>query len=100
MIADFLFTATAVVVQPITGVLLAWIVGYSLLRWLDRAVDRTLPAHRRVLAAGRVDADAHARSRRAAARAGTPLPAEYHRLFRLGSPSAFRHSARWWPSSG
>ena len=31
VIADFLFTATAVVVQPITGALLAWIVGYSLL---------------------------------------------------------------------
>jgi uncharacterized membrane protein len=29
--ADFLFTATAVVAQPITGVLLAWNVGYSLL---------------------------------------------------------------------
>jgi uncharacterized membrane protein len=33
--ADFLFTATAVVVQPITGVLLAHNVGYSLLDgWL------------------------------------------------------------------
>ena len=31
VIADFVFTATAVVVQPITGTLLAWIVGYSLL---------------------------------------------------------------------
>ena len=31
VIADILFTATAVVVQPITGTLLAWIVGYSLL---------------------------------------------------------------------
>jgi uncharacterized membrane protein len=30
VIADLLFTATAVVVQPITGVLLAWNVGYSL----------------------------------------------------------------------
>lgn len=30
VIADFLFTATAVVVQPITGVLLAWYVGYPL----------------------------------------------------------------------
>jgi uncharacterized membrane protein len=29
--ADFLFTATAVVAQPVTGVLLAWNVGYSLL---------------------------------------------------------------------
>jgi len=28
--ADFLFTATAVVAQPVTGVLLAWKVGYSL----------------------------------------------------------------------
>jgi uncharacterized membrane protein len=28
--ADFLFTATAVIAQPITGVLLAWNVGYSL----------------------------------------------------------------------
>jgi uncharacterized membrane protein len=30
VLADFLFTATAVVVQPISGVALAWIVGYSL----------------------------------------------------------------------
>jgi hypothetical protein len=30
VIADFLFTATAVIVQPITGVALAWVVGYSL----------------------------------------------------------------------
>jgi uncharacterized membrane protein len=29
--ADFLFTATAVVAQPVTGMLLAWNVGYSLL---------------------------------------------------------------------
>ena len=30
VIADLLFTASAVVVQPITGVLLAWLAGYSL----------------------------------------------------------------------
>ena len=30
VIADFVFTATAVVAQPITGTLLAWNVGYSL----------------------------------------------------------------------
>jgi len=30
VIADFLFTATAVVVQPLTGVALAWHAGYSL----------------------------------------------------------------------
>jgi uncharacterized membrane protein len=28
--ADFLFTATAVVAQPLTGVALAWHLGYSL----------------------------------------------------------------------
>src|SRR5205085_3299182 len=30
VIADFIFTATAIVAQPLTGVLLAWNVGYSL----------------------------------------------------------------------
>ena len=30
VIADLLFTATAVVAQPITGILLAWTVGHSL----------------------------------------------------------------------
>jgi uncharacterized membrane protein len=30
VIADFIFTATAVVAQPVTGVLLVWTVGYSL----------------------------------------------------------------------
>ncbi|MBZ9677616.1 DUF2269 family protein [Mesorhizobium sp. ES1-1] len=30
VIADFVFTATAVVAQPVTGVLLAWQAGYSL----------------------------------------------------------------------
>ncbi|PLU73368.1 hypothetical protein BMJ21_05955, partial [Sinorhizobium medicae] len=30
VIADFLFTATAVVLQPVTGIALAWNVGYSL----------------------------------------------------------------------
>ncbi len=30
VIADFVFTATAVVVQPVTGLLLVWNVGYSI----------------------------------------------------------------------
>ena len=30
VVADFVFTATAVVLQPVTGVLLAWEAGYSL----------------------------------------------------------------------
>jgi uncharacterized membrane protein len=83
VIADFLFTATAVVVQPITGTLLAWIVGYSLLDgWIALSIALYLltgafwlpvvwmQMRMRDLAAE-------------AARKGTPLPAEYLRLFRL-----------------
>jgi uncharacterized membrane protein len=83
VIADFLFTATAVIVQPITGVLLTWIVGYSLLDgWILLSIALYLltgafwlpvvwmQMRMRDLAAE-------------AARECTPLPAEYHRLFRL-----------------
>ena len=83
VIADFVFTATAVAAQPITGVLLAWQVGHSLrdgwivLSTLLYLVTGAfwLPVvwmqmRMRDLAA-------------AAARQGAPLPAEYHRLFRL-----------------
>jgi len=83
VIADFLFTATAVVAQPITGVLLARIVGYSLLDgWILWSIVLYLVTgafwlpvvwmqlRMRDLAA-------------AAAREAKPLPAEYRRLFRL-----------------
>ena len=83
VIADFVFTATAVVVQPITGVALAWHVGYSLWEgWLVLSILLYLvtgafwlpvvwmQARMRDLATG-------------AAAAGAPLPARYHRLFRL-----------------
>jgi uncharacterized membrane protein len=83
VIADFLFTATAVVVQPITGTLLTWIVGYSPLDgWIALSIALYLltgafwlpvvwmQMRMRDLAAE-------------AAREGTPLPADYHRLFRL-----------------
>jgi uncharacterized membrane protein len=81
VIADFLFTATAVVAQPITGVLLAWTVGYSLWEgWIVLSIllyfltgAFWLPVvwmqmRLRDLAT-------------AAARDGTELPALYHRLF-------------------
>ena len=83
VIADFLFTATAVVVQPITGALLTWTVGYSLLDgWILLSIALYLltgafwlpvvwmQMRMRDLAAQAVREDA-------------PLPAEYHRLFRL-----------------
>ena len=83
VIADFVFTATAVVAQPITGVLLAWIVGYSLLDgWILLSIALYLltgafwlpvvwmQMRMRDLAAEAV-------------REAKPLPAQYHRLFRL-----------------
>lgn len=79
--ADFLFTATAVVVQPITGVLLAQNVGYSLFDgWIAWSIVLYfftgafwLPVvwmqmKMRDLAA-------------AALRENRPLPPQYHRLF-------------------
>jgi uncharacterized membrane protein len=83
VIADFLFTATAVVVQPVTGVLLAVEIGFSLHEsWIVLSILLYLATgafwipvvfmqiRMRDLAA-------------AAAREGRALPAEYHRLFRL-----------------
>jgi uncharacterized membrane protein len=83
VIADFVFTATAVVAQPITGFLLAWIVGYSLLDgWILLSIALYLltgafwlpvvwmQMRMRDLAAEAV-------------REAKPLPAQYHRLFRL-----------------
>jgi len=80
--ADFLFTATAVVAQPVTGVLLAWKVGYSLFDgWIAWSIVLYfftgafwLPVvwmqmKMRDLAA-------------AALRENRPLPPQYHKLFR------------------
>lgn len=45
VLADFLFTVTAVVLQPITGVLLAWQAGYSLTEgWIVLSIVLYLPA--------------------------------------------------------
>jgi len=91
VITDFVFTLTAVVLQPVTGALLVWWVGYSLwagwillslalyvvigLCWLPVV---WLQMRMRDLAAE-------------AAQAGTPLPAAYRALFHrwvmLGIPA-------------
>ncbi|HEX9946887.1 MAG TPA: DUF2269 domain-containing protein [Allosphingosinicella sp.] len=83
VLADYVFTATAVVAQPVTGVLLARITGYSLTEgWILASIALYLltgafwlpvvwmQSRMRSLAA-------------AAAEAGEGLPNEYHRLFRL-----------------
>ena len=83
VIADFAFTATAVVAQPVTGLLLAREVGYDLTEgWILASIALYfvtgafwlpvvwMQAKMRDLAAGAVAT-------------GSPLPARYHRLFRL-----------------
>jgi uncharacterized membrane protein len=83
VIADVLFTATAVVVQPVSGAMLAWLIGYSLRDpWLVVATALYvlvgacwLPVvwiqlRLRDLAA-------------ASAGSGTDLPQRYFRLFRI-----------------
>jgi uncharacterized membrane protein len=83
VIADFVFTATAVGLQPITGTALAWQMGYSLWDgWIALSIALYLftgafwlpvvwmQMRMRDLAT-------------AAAGDGQPLPPEYHRLFRL-----------------
>ncbi len=80
--ADFLFTATAAVVQPITGLALAWITGHALTEgWIMLSIALYLfigafwlpvvwmQMRMRDLA-------------RAALAGGTPLPERYHQLFR------------------
>lgn len=83
VIADFVFTATAVVAQPVTGVLLALHAGYALTEgWILLSILLYLltgafwlpvvwmQMRMRVLAGAAVET-------------GADLPAEYHRLFKL-----------------
>jgi uncharacterized membrane protein len=83
VIADFLFTATAVIVQPITGVALAWHVGYSLWEaWLVLSILLYLLTGAFWLPVVWMQM----KMRDLAAQASssqTALPAQYHQLFRL-----------------
>lgn len=100
VIADFLFTATAVVAQPVTGVALAQISGYRLGEgWIVLSILLYLltgafwlpvvwmQIRMRDLAA-------------AAVRNGEKLPREYHRLFRtwfaFGFPAFTAVMAIFW----
>jgi uncharacterized membrane protein len=83
VIADALFTASAVIAQPVSGSLLAWSLGYRMSEsWLLASLALYgmiglcwLP----VVGIQIVLRDLA----RAATAAGTPLPARYHRLFRI-----------------
>ena len=91
VIADFVFTLPAVVLQPVTGLALAWAMGYPLDAWWIRASFVLylvagacwvpvvfIQMRRRALAD-------------ASASGGTPLGADFHRLarrwFLLGWPA-------------
>lgn len=82
VIADVLFTATAVVAQPTTGMLLAREAGYPLMEgWIAVSIGLYLWTGAWWLPVVWMQARMR-RLANAAAEAGSPLPAAYHRLFR------------------
>lgn len=83
VVADFLFTATAVVAQPITGVALAWHVGYSLREgWILLSILLYIVTGLFWLPVVWMQMEMRNLAS-AAVKAGQPLPPRYHRLFRL-----------------
>ena len=83
VIADIVFTATAVIAQPITGLLLARSVGYSLTEgWILASIALYVFTGLFWLPVVWMQARMRTLAGEAAA-AGMPLPAEYHKLFRL-----------------
>jgi uncharacterized membrane protein len=81
VIADFVFTATAVVVQPVTGLLLANMFGYPILDgWIGLSIILYIVTG--VFWLPVVWMQMRMRDLAAAAVSkGEPLPREYHRLF-------------------
>ena len=81
VLADFLFTTTAVILQPVTGVALAWVVGYPLTDgWIMLSIllylvtgAFWLPVVWMQMRMRNLAADA--------AEQGMALPPAYHRLF-------------------
>lgn len=82
VVADFLFTATAVVVQPITGVALAWHVSYSLTEgWIMLSILLYLITGAFWLPVVWMQIEMR-KLAIAAVSSSRPLPARYHTLFR------------------
>jgi uncharacterized membrane protein len=83
VIADFLFTATAVVAQPVTGVALAWHTGYSLWDgWIALSILLYIVIGLFWLPVVWMQMEMRNLAEKAAA-AGQPAPERYNRLFRL-----------------
>lgn len=82
VIADFLFTATAVIVQPLSGVWLAHIAGYSLLEpWLLTSIALYIVTGAFWLPVVWMQMRMRDLAT-AAVHTGLPLPDAYYRLFR------------------
>ena len=100
VLADFLFTASAVILQPITGTWLAWSSGYSLREgWIAASIALYLVVGAFWLPV--VWMQMRMRNLAAAAvRNGEKLPREYHRLFRtwfaFGFPAFAAVMAIFW----
>jgi uncharacterized membrane protein len=83
VIADFVFTATAVVIQPVSGAWLAHEAGYSLGEsWILASILLYIVTGHFWLPVVWMQARMRDLARQASDH-GKALPAEYHRLFRL-----------------
>src|SRR5690606_16542386 len=100
VLADFVFTATAVVVQPITGLLLARFLGYPILDgWIALSLLLYVFTGAFWLPVVWIQMKMRDLAQAAVAR-GEPLPAAYHRLFwwwfAFGFPAFFAVLAIFW----
>ena len=100
VIADFLFTATAVIAQPVTGVALAHYVGYALTEgWIVWSIVLYLITGVFWLPVVWMQMRLRDLARMAADRV-EPLPLSYHHLFRwwfaFGFPAFFAVLAIFW----
>jgi uncharacterized membrane protein len=100
VIADFIFTATAVIVQPITGSLLVWNVGYSFWDgWIVWSIVLYIITGALWLPVVWMQMRLRDLAAKAAAE-GTPLPDQYHRIFWLwfafGIPAFAAVAAIFW----
>jgi uncharacterized membrane protein len=100
VVADFLFTATAVVLQPITGFMLARVAGFPLFSgWVAVSLALYVAIGCLWLPVVWMQMKLHTLSA-AAAETGAPLPQAYHRLFRMwfafGIPAFFMILVIFW----
>ena len=100
VVADIVFTTTAVIAQPITGLLLARSVGYQLTEgWILASIALYLFTGAFWLPVVWMQAQMRNLAQAAAASAA-PLPERYHRLYRtwfaFGFPAFFAVLAIFW----